>query len=61
MAKLKGNLFGSFQGKIGLTYGRMVHGVNLGANMPVARRRRSLGMPVAFSKQLKLYGTPLAL
>lgn len=37
MAKLRGNLFGNFQGKIGLTYGRMVHGVNLGANMPVKR------------------------
>ena len=37
MAKLKGNLFGNFSGKIGLTYGRMVNGVNLGANMPVKR------------------------
>lgn len=37
MAKLRGNLFGNFQGKLGLAYGRMVHGVNLGANMPVKR------------------------
>lgn len=37
MGKLRGNLFGNFQGKIGLTYGRMVHGVNLGANMPTSR------------------------
>ena len=37
MAKLRGNLFGSFQGKLGLSYGRMVHGVNLGANMPTPR------------------------
>lgn len=37
MAKLRGNLFGNFQGKLGLAYGRMVHGVNLGANMPTKR------------------------
>ena len=37
MAKLRGNLFGNFQGKLGLAYGRMVHGVNLGANMPTPR------------------------
>lgn len=37
MAKLKGNLFGNFSGKLGLTYGRMVNGINLGANMPVKR------------------------
>lgn len=37
MAKLRGNLFGNFQGKLGLSYGRMVHGVNLGANMPTPR------------------------
>lgn len=39
MGKLRGNLFGNFQGKIGLTYGRMVHGVNLGANMPTSRSK----------------------
>ena len=37
MATLKGNLFGNFSGKLGLTYGRMVNGINLGANMPVKR------------------------
>ena len=37
MAKLRGKLFGNFQGKLGLSYGRMVHGVNLGANMPTPR------------------------
>lgn len=37
MAQIRGNLFGGFTGKLGLTYGRYVHGVNLGANMPTKR------------------------
>lgn len=37
MAEIRGNLFGGFTGKLGLTYGRYVHGVNLGANMPTKR------------------------
>ena len=37
MGKIRGNLYGNFQGKIGLAYGRMVHGVNLGAAMPTKR------------------------
>lgn len=37
MGKIRGNLFGNFQGKLGLAYGRMVHGVNLGAAMPTKR------------------------
>ena len=38
MAQIRGNLFGGFTGKLGLTYGRYVHGVNLGANMPTKRK-----------------------
>lgn len=37
MAKLRGNLFGGYTGKLGLNYGRYVHGVNLGAIMPTKR------------------------
>lgn len=37
MAEIRGNLFGGFTGKLGLTYGRYVHGVNLGASMPTKR------------------------
>lgn len=37
MSKLRGNLFGGFTGKLGLSYGRYVHGVNLGAIMPTKR------------------------
>lgn len=37
MAQIRGNLFGGFTGKLGLTYGRYVHGVNLGASMPTKR------------------------
>lgn len=37
MAKLRGNLFGGYTGKLGLNYGRYVHGVNLGAMMPTKR------------------------
>lgn len=35
--KIRGNLFGGFTGKLGLNYGRYVHGVNLGAIMPAKR------------------------
>lgn len=38
MAQIRGNLFGGFTGKLGLTYGRYVHGVNLGASMPTKRK-----------------------
>lgn len=37
MAKIRGNLFGGYTGKLGLNYGRYVHGVNLGAMMPTKR------------------------
>ena len=37
MAEIRGNLFGGFTGKLGKTYGRYVHGVNLGAMMPTKR------------------------
>lgn len=37
MAKIRGNLFGGYTGKLGLNYGRYVHGVNLGAMMPTQR------------------------
>lgn len=37
MAKIRGNLFGGYTGKLGLNYGRYVHGVNLGAIMPTKR------------------------
>lgn len=37
MAEIRGNLFGGFTGKLGKTYGRYVHGVNLGAIMPTKR------------------------
>lgn len=37
MAQIRGNLFGGFTGKLGKTYGRYVHGVNLGAIMPTKR------------------------
>ena len=53
MAKLKGNLFGSFQGKIGLTYGRMVHGVNLGANMPVGRSKSYKPTSAELDRQIR--------
>lgn len=36
--EIRGNLFGYYKGKLGLNYGRMVHGVNLGAQMPVKRK-----------------------
>lgn len=36
--EIRGNLFGYYKGKLGLNYGRMVHGVNLGAAMPVKRK-----------------------
>lgn len=34
MAIYQGDLFGSFKGKLGKVYGRIVHGVNLGAKNP---------------------------
>lgn len=37
MSKIRGNLFGGYTGKLGLNYGRYVHGVNLGAMMPTQR------------------------
>ena len=42
MAEIRGNLFGGFTGKLGKTYGRYVHGVNLGAMMPTKRDGKKL-------------------
>lgn len=36
--KIRGNLFGGYTGKLGLNYGRYVHGINLGAMMPTERK-----------------------